>query len=252
MIGVGIGIRMQMGAVSGLAFSPDQVSSTQAFYDPSDLSTLFQDAAGSTPVTADGQAVRLMRDKSGNGHHAIAPSDAARPLYKTAGGLHWLQPDGTDDWMQVSPTLDLGETWWHVGGWRSDTINRRAFATSDSLHSSMIDAGGSPWSWRDANGSTLRALATGSSATAAVVTVQQTATAAMTGRYNGGAGGTEFAPFDDSGSVQGLALFSDRNTTWVNGISGRFYGGTFGTGTLSPSDRAKLEAYTAAKTGVTL
>ena len=35
-----------------------------AFYDPSDLTTLFQDSAGITPVTAAGQTVGLMLDKS--------------------------------------------------------------------------------------------------------------------------------------------------------------------------------------------
>jgi len=53
-----------------------------AWYDPSDLSTLFQDAAGTVPVTAVEQPVRLMRDKSGRGNHATAPSDAARPVLR--------------------------------------------------------------------------------------------------------------------------------------------------------------------------
>ena len=35
-----------------------------AWYDPSDLSTMFQDSAGTTPVTADGQPVGLILDKS--------------------------------------------------------------------------------------------------------------------------------------------------------------------------------------------
>jgi hypothetical protein len=35
-----------------------------AWYDPSDLTTLFQDSNGTTPVTADGQPVGLMLDKS--------------------------------------------------------------------------------------------------------------------------------------------------------------------------------------------
>jgi hypothetical protein len=35
-----------------------------AWYDPSDLTTLYQDAAGTTPVTADGDPVGLMLDKS--------------------------------------------------------------------------------------------------------------------------------------------------------------------------------------------
>ena len=42
-----------------------------AWYDPSDLSTMFQDSAGTTPVTADGQPVGLIRDKSGNNNQII-------------------------------------------------------------------------------------------------------------------------------------------------------------------------------------
>ena len=68
-----------------------------AWYDPSDLTTMFQDRAGTTPVTADGQTVGLILDKSGRGNHATAHSDAARPLYRTDGTYHWIQFDGVDD-----------------------------------------------------------------------------------------------------------------------------------------------------------
>jgi len=82
-----------------------------AWYDPSDLSTLFQDAAGTTPVTSDSDPVRLMLDKSGNGNHAVAPNDDARPRYKTAGGLHWLEFDGVDDVIGVnSPSVNITPT----------------------------------------------------------------------------------------------------------------------------------------------
>lgn len=52
-----------------------------AWYDPSDLSTLFQDSAGTTPVTAVEQPVGLILDKSGNGHHAIQATTTKRPVY---------------------------------------------------------------------------------------------------------------------------------------------------------------------------
>ena len=45
-----------------------------AWYDPSDFSTMFQNAAGTTPVTAVGQPVGLMLDKSGRGNHAFNSS----------------------------------------------------------------------------------------------------------------------------------------------------------------------------------
>ena len=49
------------------AFSPDLLfgaGEQGVWYDPSDLTTLFQDAAGTTPVTAVGQPVGLILDKS--------------------------------------------------------------------------------------------------------------------------------------------------------------------------------------------
>lgn len=73
-----------------------------AWYDPSDLSTLFQDASGTTPVTATGEPVGLMLDKSGNGNHATQKVSAAKPTYQTDGTLHWLEFDGVDDGFKLS------------------------------------------------------------------------------------------------------------------------------------------------------
>lgn len=50
-----------------------------AWFDPSDLSTLYQDAAGTTPVTAVEQPVGKMLDKSGNNWHATQSITASRP-----------------------------------------------------------------------------------------------------------------------------------------------------------------------------
>ena len=71
-----------------------------AWYDPSDLSTLFQDSAGSTPVTASGQPVGLMLDKSGRANHATQATAAARPIYQTAPDRVTI--DGVDDRMTVT------------------------------------------------------------------------------------------------------------------------------------------------------
>lgn len=67
------------------------------WYDPSDLSTLFQDTAGTIPVTAAGQPVGLMRDKSGRGNHATQATATARPILQTDGDNWWLVFDGVDD-----------------------------------------------------------------------------------------------------------------------------------------------------------
>ena len=52
------------------------------FYDPNDLSTMFQDAAGTIPVTAAGQPVGLMLDKSGRNNHAYQTTSASRPIFE--------------------------------------------------------------------------------------------------------------------------------------------------------------------------
>jgi len=67
---VGLPVRSVLGGV--FAFSPDQVSSTQAFYDPSDLTSLYQSRTGGANVSADGQTVGIMLDKSQMGGKTAA------------------------------------------------------------------------------------------------------------------------------------------------------------------------------------
>ena len=67
------------------------------WYDPSDISSMYQDAAMTIPVTAHGDPVGAMMDLSGNGNHATQSVSASRPTYQTDGFLHWLQFDGVDD-----------------------------------------------------------------------------------------------------------------------------------------------------------
>lgn len=50
-------------------------------FEPWDITTLYQDRAGTTPVTAAGQSVGYRRDKSGRGNHEVAINDAARGIY---------------------------------------------------------------------------------------------------------------------------------------------------------------------------
>ncbi len=74
------------------------------FYDTNDLSTMFQDAAGTVPVTAAGQAVGLILDKSGRGNHASQTASASRPILRknAVTGVNYLEFDGSDDFLQTS------------------------------------------------------------------------------------------------------------------------------------------------------
>ena len=70
-------------------------------YDPNDLSTMFQNAAGTVPVTAVGQPVGLILDKSGRNNHAAQTTSASRPILRQNAitGAYYLEFDGTDDYL---------------------------------------------------------------------------------------------------------------------------------------------------------
>jgi len=102
------GFSSPLGPRRGRAFSPAALfaaSEPGAWYDPSDLTTLFQDTAGATPVTAAGQSVARVNDKSGRGNNATQATAASRPTYQVDGsGRGYLAFDGVDDFL-LTPTI---------------------------------------------------------------------------------------------------------------------------------------------------
>ena len=108
-IAIPVSLRGQLLTSSG--FSPNSLfaaSEPGIWLDPSDLTTLFQDTAGTQPVTAAGQSVARVNDKSGRGNHVTQATAASRPIYRVdANGRPYLEFDGVDDWL-VSPTITPG------------------------------------------------------------------------------------------------------------------------------------------------
>lgn len=95
-----------------VAYSPTTLFASGeqgAWYDPSDMSTMFQDAAGTIPITAPDQQVGLIRDKSGRGNHASQPTGASRPILRNSGALWYLEFDGVDDFL-VTPSINFSTT----------------------------------------------------------------------------------------------------------------------------------------------
>lgn len=74
------------------------------FYDPNDLSTMYQDAAGTIPITAVGQPVGMIKDKSGRNNHASQTTSASRPILQrnATTGAYYLAFDGADDFLQTN------------------------------------------------------------------------------------------------------------------------------------------------------
>ena len=87
----------------GALWTPASISGLKLWLDFGDPDYLFTDA-GTTKVSADGDAIYQANDKSGNGYHAVQSTSSYRPAYKTAikNGLSTAYFDGTDRNMLVS------------------------------------------------------------------------------------------------------------------------------------------------------
>ena len=75
-------------------------------FDIGDMSTMFQDTAGTIPVTAVEQPVGLILDKSGNGNHATQSVTASRPVLSARYNLLTKTEDFSDAaWAKYGITL---------------------------------------------------------------------------------------------------------------------------------------------------
>ena len=248
-------------------FSPETLfagGTGGAWYDPSDLSTLFQDSAGTTPVTASGQPVGLMFDKSGNGNHATQAIAAARPIYTEGSGLAWLAFDGVGDFMSVAdvsgmrqsimtffigvdPLSLLGrEDWFASGDSRSYSTNNyvvgnslSAFQTLGRTPATTVTQGSMTANTKvivseRSDGTNINSRINGVAQTTAALTLGTNDTSGFTlGASNSGVRVTELAQ---------MHSFANMN----------MYGLIVRGSTSSAAEIAATEAYLAAKSGVTL
>lgn len=91
------------------AFSPASLfagGEDGAWYDPSDLATVWVDEAGTEPATPDSPVARI-DDKSGNGLHLTQTPGNTCPFLRTADGLYWLEFDGANDHLFSAGNLVL-------------------------------------------------------------------------------------------------------------------------------------------------
>jgi len=114
----GLGVN-QLGATNSTDFKPVSLFASGeqgAWYDPSDLTTVFQ-VDGTTPTVPwtsgeiiDANRVGKLVDKSGNNNDSVQTTLSKCPALKLVGGLYFLEFDGIDDGLRSADIDFTGTT----------------------------------------------------------------------------------------------------------------------------------------------
>jgi hypothetical protein len=234
------------------------------WYDPSDLATMFQDSAGITPVTAAGQVVGLILDKSGRSNHASQASAASKPILRNTGNLWWLEFDGVDDFL-VTATINFTATdkMSLFAGLRK--ISDAAFglfaelsinlSTNPGTFTVRAPNGATPDYQMNWSGSTVATANIGSLPAPNTSVLSSTADisgAVVTMRINGSSAGIVQGGALGTGNFSNNPLYIGRRAGTSSPFSGNMYG-LIGRGAASNGlTISGAESYMAAKSGVVL
>tara|TARA_R110001632_G_scaffold2432_1_gene10912 strand:+ start:26 stop:811 length:786 start_codon:yes stop_codon:yes gene_type:complete len=231
-----------------------------AWYDPSDLTTLFQNSDGTTAVAV-GDPVGYIADKSGNANHAIQATSAKRPTLRESGGLYYLEFSGAQG-LRTSGNVDFTGT---------DTMNvfvgvKKDDDTTDNILEHSANIGGNNGTFRVHSGTSglYRNQSKGSvlsnannSDNAAPSTNVLTGKSKISTdlnvlRIDGVEAGTSTSNQGTGNYISEQLNIGSRNNGSSAQLSGRIYSMVIRNVLSSDADIASTEAYVANKTGVSL
>jgi hypothetical protein len=173
------------------AFVPSDIAGLVAWYDFSDITTLWKDTARTSAVTADADIIKGVTDKSGNGKHLSEATNG--PAYKVGiiNSQSVARFDGTNDRLtNTSMAADTSFTVFLVAQKRSapDATNRPLFGVTDGasgdaqLYTKSTDGHGAGYGWY----SGLTTIG-GTAANVSIIALRITSAASLDIYPNGGA-----------------------------------------------------------------
>lgn len=230
-----------------------------AWYDPSDLGTLFKDAAGTDPVTADGDPVGLMLDLSPNANHASQSVTGSKPTYRTDGTRHWLEFNGTK--FLSTPTLSENVFTVSSGLFAAGASSNNLDSIAGILEE--IETGAARVSLtadtRTATGRILIHAPNANTVSADRVSQWDGSTQVIVGAASSGPSIAGYINGSEKGSAVPQASFTSPTTLTIGrqtvgplALEGNVYGIIARSTESSGDDISKITQYLAAKSGVTL
>lgn len=270
MIGIGLGLGMTRGGGGGVpAYNPASAlfgaGEQGVWYDFSDLSTMFQDTAGTNPVTAVGQRIARINDKSGRGNHATRTTTAQQPILRqTGGGLYYAEFDGIDDsWVTGNIDFSATDEMTVIAGVRklSDAAAGSIVSISTSaaanigafelLGPSNTAAPDYRWTTRGTTTSTIAPLNFPAPITNVMTGLADISAPQSILRANG-AQVVASAGSQGTGNYGTHPLYVGRRGNSTTPFNGHMFGLIVRGKTTSGADLTNAETYMAGKTGVTL
>jgi len=225
------------------------------WYDPSDLTTMWTDTAGTIQATV-GDPVARIDDKSGNGRHATQATLANRPILRQSGSLYYLEFDGAGDSLTTSNVNNsFGEIGVTVGvevTTGNTSRDRMVFFQPSGFkgHFSMyFHSGNSDYNWQAKNqDATMRLVDTGavSLPNTSVITGQSDFAIPDMNIYMDG-NLEETQSFGATGAFSRTSFYS-----FGNSLSGKLYQLIHLNRVYAGSEQADTESYVAAKAGITI
>lgn len=259
------------------AFNPAdlfQSSERGIWIDPQDLSTMFQDTAGTVPVTAAGQKVARINDKSGNGNHLTQSTSANQPFLRHDGTNYYLELVGSTPTYLLAPNTNQlaprTNSLLMVAGTRFTSPSTSQYLVARSLQGPganryWMDQGvvssQAGLSYASSTGNIARPVATNSSGATTVVssTINRAAGSGVT-RVNGvGGAPVSFSP--DTATDRNTAYrflvgcypdSSDSGVASGTGSTGRLYGLVLRFAPIDDTVTSDLEWWMGTQCGVAL
>lgn len=254
-IGLGLGLtRRRAGFNPATLFAGAEQG---AFYDPSDLASMWQDSAGTTPAAND-QPIGKLDDKSGNGNHIVQATAGQRPTKRLASGLHYAEFVGASaQWlganlanMRITGDLTI------CAGVIQTAGTTGAIAVCQTSSGAVT-----PYEFRYNEATTLLMRhADAASFEDTTLTVPTTAIVTSVRRLSGvniemsvnGARTTTAKPIVPTADASSAFRVGGRIVDTVADLTGRLYGLVIINRRLTDTELADLEAWMAAKAGVSL
>ena len=254
---LGVGTLDSLISLSELISQLFSANEQGAFYIPrptvNGAQALFQDAAGTVPVAADGDPVGRMLDQSGNGKHATQTVSGSRPVYRTDGTLHWLEGDGVDDFLRnTTVNFVMATSSTLVAGRQNVTGSRGIFKAGNSNLSSVDEyILIRPSNTSDANTSTNAApYAFDVNANINFLTELHHNATKLDYVLDGGTVNSVSGNFGSIAVTKDIVLLAGLPT--LQYWDGRFYGAILRTPEMTAEDKTSSRQYLANLSGVTL